>query len=271
MRRTSISLAVAVTAIIAGPGAVSAPAAAPEHHVGLITGAHAGLNMSQSNNWSGYNKGVLETRKTYQEISGTWVVPTATQAHSGQAEFSSTWVGIGGGCLNTSCLATDNTLIQAGTEQDVDASGHASYSAWWEIIPAPSITVSLPVSAGQRVHVDVNQTLPGVWKISINNLSTGGWFTKTVPYASTHATAEWILETPLLIGTNAGFSAMPKLSTVVFDPGTLNKGAPDLQAAEAIQLVGTNGQVVATPSAPDSDRDGFADCTFATSCATNAS
>lgn len=36
------------------------------------------------------------------------------------------------------------------------------------------------------------------------NVTRGQTFTTTVPYASTHATAEWIEETPLLIGTNAG-------------------------------------------------------------------
>jgi hypothetical protein len=117
----------------------------------------------------------------------------------------------------------------------------------------------------------VAQKLPDVWVITIRNLSTGGVFTKTMPYSSSHATAEWILETPLLIGTGAGLSAMPRLSTVVFDPGTANNASPNLQPADAIQLVDPNGTVLATPSAPDSDRDGFADCAHATSCATNAS
>src|SRR5207245_497655 len=107
--------------------------------------------------------------------------------------------------------------------QDVDSGGRASYWAWWEIIPLPSTRVSLPVSAGQRVHVDVAEGLPEVWKITITNQSTGGVFTKTIPYPSSHATAEFILETPLLIGGGgAGISAMPRLSTVVFDPGTVN-------------------------------------------------
>jgi len=40
--------------------------------------------------------------------------------------------------------------------------------------------------------------------ITLKDLTTGQSFSTTVPYTSTHTTAEWIEETPLLIGTNAG-------------------------------------------------------------------
>src|SRR5258708_21876121 len=51
--------------------------------------------------------------------SGDWTVPTVTQHRAGKAESSSDWIGIGGGCVDASCKATDDTLIQTGTEQDV--------------------------------------------------------------------------------------------------------------------------------------------------------
>ena len=51
---------------------------------------------------------------------GTWTVPTATQHTAGQAEASSDWIGIGGGCIDAGCTASDSTLIQTGTEQDVE-------------------------------------------------------------------------------------------------------------------------------------------------------
>jgi hypothetical protein len=53
---------------------------------------------------------------------------------------------------------------------------------------------------------------------------------------------------------------------VTFDPGTTNGGNPQLVSSEEIQLVDFNGKILATPSAPDSDRDGFNDCTYATGC-----
>jgi hypothetical protein len=247
-------------------GAQAAGGTVSHRTVGLIRGAHLGLNMSQSNNWSGYNKGVLETGTPFQSISGSWVVPTASAHKKGEDEYSSSWVGIGGGCLDTSCLATDNTLIQAGTEQDVAADGTASYSTWYELIPAPSISTPLAVHPGDTVKVDIGQAVPEVWNITITDVTTGQNFTTTVPYPSTYGTAEWVEETPLLLGTNAGFSAMPNLGTVQFSGATVNGANAGLQSAEAIQLVDPNGQVLATPSAPNSTRDGFSDCTYSSSC-----
>ena len=52
-------------------------------------------------------------------------MPTATQHTAGQAEASSDWIGIGGGCVDAGCTVTDSTLIQTGTEQDVSATGAA--------------------------------------------------------------------------------------------------------------------------------------------------
>jgi hypothetical protein len=39
-----------------------------------------------------------------------------------------------------------------------------------------------------------------------------------------------------------------------------------LKASEEIQLVDLNHNVIATPSAPDPDADGFNVCTYAASC-----
>src|SRR5436309_6910450 len=128
-----------------------------------LTHAHRPLiavGANQSNNWSGYNQGTLEKSGTmFHQVSGDWTVPTATAHKSGEAEYSATWVGIGGGCVDALCITTDNTLIQAGTEQDVN-SGLAPYSAWWEVIPGPAITISnMAVRAGDHMHVDIRETL----------------------------------------------------------------------------------------------------------------
>jgi len=252
---------------LAGAMAAATPTAAAEHRsVGTVKGAHLGLNMTQSSNWSGYNKGVLETGTPVSSITGQWVVPTATQHTKGQDEYSSSWIGIGGGCLDTSCLATDSTLIQAGTEQDVAANGTPSYSTWFELIPAPSISTPLAVKAGDVVAAAITSTVPGVWTISLNNKTTGQSWSQTVPYSSTEATAEWIEETPLLIGTDAGFSALPNLGTVTFSGATVNGANAALNPAEAMQLVDANGNPIATPSAPNATADGFNDCTWSSRC-----
>jgi len=231
------------------------------------------IGANQSNNWSGYNQGMLEKNVQFHQVSGTWAVPAASQHKAGEAEYSASWVGIGGGCVNAGCTVGDATLIQAGTSQNVDSSGTASYDAWYELIPAPSITVSLAVKAGDQVHVDIREGTPEVWTILIQNTTTGQSFSTTVPYASSYATAEWVEETPVVIDNsgNASVGPMPNLSTVKFDSGLANNVNPNLVSSEAIQLVDFNSQVLATPSAPDSDADGFNDCTYATSCASFAS
>ena len=271
MRARRIVLAATTVSVATAAAAFAAPQSAAtdlaHRSVGVVRGAHVGFAMTQSSNWSGYNKGVLENGTPFSSITGQWVVPTATQHVKGQDEYSSSWIGIGGGCLDTSCLATDSTLIQTGTEQDVAADGSASYSTWYELIPAPSINTPLAVKPGDVVAAAITSTVPGVWSISLTNKTTNQSWSTTVPYSSTESTAEWIEETPLLIGTDGtGLSALPNLGTVTFSGATVNGQNAALNPAEAMQLVDSNGNPIATPSAPNSTLDGFNDCTWATSC-----
>ncbi|HET7529403.1 MAG TPA: G1 family glutamic endopeptidase [Mycobacteriales bacterium] len=269
MRPTS--LAAAGAAGLALALAATVPATAASDHgrsIGLVRGAHASLNASESSNWSGYNKGILDNSGGFHSITGQWTVPTATQHTRGQDEYSSSWIGIGGGCLDTSCSATDSTLIQAGTEQDVAADGTASYSTWYELIPAPSISTPLAVKAGDVVSAAISESVPEVWTISLKNVTTGKSWSTTVPYSSSYATAEWIEETPLTFGTSgAGLSSLPNLGTVHFDLATVNGGNAALDPAEEMVLTDSNGSPIATPSAPDAEADGFNDCTWSTTCA----
>jgi len=180
------------------------------------------VGANKSNNWSGYNQGTLEKGGTqFSSVDGTWTVPTARQHKAGEAEFSASWVGIGGGCVDASCSVTDATLIQ-----------------------------------------------PGLWSIDVQNQTTGQTFNQTTPYTSTHATAEWIEETPVVIDNSGTVTVgpLPALSTVGFDQSQTNGKPAGLVASEQMQLIDANGAPLATPSAPDPDADGFNVCSFALSC-----
>jgi hypothetical protein len=270
MRVTTALLAVAAAAL--APAASAGATPAPSAH-GQVIQIRAHTN--QSSNWFGYNQGSLELGgKQFNAITGDWTVPAATQHTPGQEEFSSDWIGIGGGCVDAACTVGDSTLIQTGTEQDVDAAGNPSYGAWWEIIPGPSISITnMTVAAGDRMHASIAEVVPGsnVWTIVLQDVTRNETFSQTVPYSSTHLTAEWIEETPLLIGTNAGFAALPNLATPAFNLATVNGQPANLQATEEIQLIDSNGRVIGSPSAPDPTHDGFNACTWATSCAAPAS
>jgi peptidase A4-like protein len=261
------SLLASATALIAG-GTLAASAGAATAHGQLIQP----VNANQSINWFGYNQGSLEQGgKLFSSIAGDWKVPTATVHTKGQDEFSSDWIGIGGGCVDAGCTVGDSTLIQTGTEQDVDSSGNASYSAWWELIPAPSLTITnMTIAPGDHMHASIAETLVGsnLWTITLQDVTRNETFSTTVPYTSTHLTAEWIEETPLVIDTSgSGFAALPKLSNVPFDLATTNGASANLKPSEEIQLVDANsGAVIGDPSAPDKDTDGFAACAWATTC-----
>src|SRR3954469_20549281 len=275
LHRGRVALGTALVSV-ALCGALAAQAsAAPGSHGAIVHLVKPGprANANSSNNWFGYNQGTLEQGgKQFNSIAGEWAGPAAPRHGSGARgsgdESSSDWIGIGGGCIDAGCTVGDNTLIQTGTEQDV-SSGSASYGAWWELIPGPSIAITnMTIQPGDHMHADISEVVAGanVWKITLQNVTRGQTFTTTVPYSSTHATAEWIEETPLLIGTNAGLAALPNLSTVPFTGAKVNGAAANLQASEKILLTDSAGSVIGTPSDPTGTRDGFSACAWATSC-----
>jgi hypothetical protein len=260
-------VAVCLVALGCFAGSAFAKPALKSHGQVLKLKQHA----NQSSNWFGYNQGTLEKSGTlFNSITGDWTVPSATQHTSGQAESSSDWIGIGGGCVDAGCTVGDSTLIQTGTEQDVDATGKASYSAWWEVIPGPSIAISnFAVSPGDHMHSSISEAVPNsnVWNITLQDVTKGKSFSTTVPYSSTHATAEWIEETPTLIGTGGvGLAALPNLSNPAFNSATVNGANAGLKSSEEIQLIDSNGNVIGTPSAPNASANGFSVCTWASSC-----
>ena len=118
------------------------------------------------------------------------------------------------------------------------------------------------------MHASLAEAVPNsnVWTITLENVTRGETYTTTVPYSSTHATAEWIEETPLLIGTNAGFASLPNLTNPAWASATVNGASPGLKASEAMDLIDSNGNVIGAPSAPNSTGNGFNECTWASTC-----
>jgi hypothetical protein len=264
-------LVVVLSISLASCALATASASAASSHGQLLRLAPHGLqlNTNSSSNWFGYNQGTLEQgSKLFNSITGDWTVPTATQHTAGQAENSSDWIGIGGGCVDAGCTATDNTLIQTGTEQDVDATGAASYSAWYELVPAPSLNVTMTVAPGDHMHASIAEAVAGsnVWNITLQDVTRGETFNTTVPYSSTHATAQWIEETPLLIGTDAGFPSLPNLSNPAWTSATTNGASAGLKASEEMDLIDSGRNVIGAPSAPNAAANGFNECTWASTC-----
>jgi peptidase A4-like protein len=252
---SAVAVSLAIFPAAAGPGA------GPSVHPGPIVS----LGAMQSSNWAGHSLSYLSNgRKFFTQVSGRWTVPTATQHTSGTAEYSVNWVGIGGGCVDSTCLVVDPTLIQAGTGQYVDAGGQRRYFGWWEVIPGPILEIAnFVVRPGDTVSADIRQAGgPILWKITLVNETTGQTFTTSTPYASARLTAEWIEERPSVGGLPA---PLPNLSNPRFNDSRANNVAARLSVATEI-LMDDGTTRLATPSSPDPDNDGFNVCTYSTSC-----
>lgn len=196
-----------------------------------------------SSNWSGY----VANGGTYTSVTGTWVVPQVGSTTTGA---DATWVGIGG--------VTGTDLIQAGTQATVTGDGSVTYSAWTEILPDFSRTTPLQVTAGDNVTVTITEQTNGVWLIVMVNNTTSDSYEKTLRYASSRSSAEWVQEAP---STSRGIVPLSDFGTVRFIAGSavrdgVNMGLSAL-GATPVAMVNRAGQAIALPSTLGADGSSF--------------
>jgi hypothetical protein len=171
---------------IAGANAVVAATA-----LGVPT---AGIDVSS--NWSGYavtgvgsTATVASTSMTFADVTGTWTQPAAT-CTPGQSTSAAIWVGLGGYTVGS------NALEQAGTSADCSSSGRASYYAWYELVPATSVTLKLKIFPGDVVTATVLIKDTDVL-VQVKNRTRHTFFTKHLKMGAPDLTsAEWIAEAP---------------------------------------------------------------------------
>jgi len=258
-------------------------------------------NEVETSNWSGYAVANFSTGEAYTAAQASWTVPkvsyetpppvchtiefrgftrqVCTSANA-EAEYSSSWVGIGGYCENAGCTAADNTLIQLGTEHDVSSRGATQYYAWVEMLPNYPIVISSPttypncnslscaykVAPGDAITASLtcqsNCGNPGqtqTWNLTMRNATQKWTFSTTVSYASTLLSAVWIEEAP---ASSAGTLPLADFGATTFNP-TVNAGSPPnfpANLGDAILLVDPYGETSA-PSLPESPNlDAFTTC-----------
>jgi hypothetical protein len=191
-----------------------------------------------SSNWSGY----VKRSTTFTSVSGQWTVPSVSTSSSG---FSAIWVGVGG--------VSENELIQVGTEQD-SLYGRAYYNAWWEILPAPAVEITaFRVRPGDHITATVSRVSGSTWRITIVDVGHGS-FSITRTFHGDGSSAEWIVEAPV-VGRH--IAQLARFSQITFDHLKANGRNPLLTSSQSGALY-QGGVRVATPSVPDSERDGFA-------------
>ncbi len=208
----------------------------------------------QSTNWSGVAD--TSSKSHFTSVAATWQVPAVQRAPGARAvdTYSSTWVGIGGDVGN------DNTLIQAGTEQDVSSSGFASYGAWYEMLPAASVAINKPVAAGDTVSVSIVETnaFTQSWTISVADTTQNWTFSQVFKYKSSTSSAEWIEEAPTVgftQSTMADFQSVTFSQVQVDGQSTL---APSGVTASRIDYVNGSNTVLAYPEGYDVAHNSFA-------------
>jgi hypothetical protein len=203
-----------------------------------------------SANWSGYAQSAPVG--TFKSVTDTWRVPTV-HVTSGD-RYASDWVGIGG--------YSSNDLVQAGTEAD-SKGGRAKYDAWTEVLPASEEVLKLTIHAGDVITATVALS-GGVWTMTVTDVTTGKTASRSAANSSKESSVEAIHERPEVGGELANLTAT---SDVTFDPGSYGTGAtpshPLLVTAlkaklHRIVMVNNAGTaIIAYPSLPDADHDGF--------------
>jgi hypothetical protein len=145
-------------------------------------------DTSTSSNWAGY--AVHRSGVHFTRVSAAWRQPKLTCAAPDQT-YSAMWVGIGGYSQNS------NALEQIGTEADCNSRGGTVSTAWYELVPAPSVPIHMTVRPGDVMSATVTLGAHRIVRVTLNDYTRHTTFTRRLHAASIDDTAaEWILEAP---------------------------------------------------------------------------
>ena len=238
-------------ALALGAGAAHAASTTALRHAAF---APADVVSQTSSNWAGYavtDNGVAAqtggTPTTFSNVSGSWTQPAATCSRGSGASYAAFWVGLGGFADGSQALE------QTGTEADCTTAGKATYSVWYELVPAAPVTVKLKVAPGDSISASVGVTGQTV-SIRIANATRNTVFTKTLTMTSPSpdlTSAEWIAEAPSNCGSYGGCRPLPlaNFGTATFTSATATGnghtgtiGDP-AWSATAVSLQGTSGDL----------------------------
>lgn len=159
-------------------------------------------NYVASPNWSGYEEDNGAGVANQTSVSGTFTIPSLYQGDP-SGSWAAQWVGIDG------YLNGNTNLIQAGLFETPTSPTTFGYYPWWEILPAAATDVSPSFPSmvpGDTVTITINQVSGTSWNITIDDVTQAESFTTTQTYnpgGATETSAEWIVEAPLVNGTEA--------------------------------------------------------------------
>jgi hypothetical protein len=179
-----------------------AAAVIPFFGLGAVrAGAAPAQQPAISSNWAGYAISASDltlvpdpnatplTPAIFTDVTGSWVEPRAS-CRTGASSSAAFWVGLGG------ADSSSQTLEQIGTEIDCASDGTQRHSAWWEVVPSPSVPIRMTVAPGDRMTAAVLVTGTRV-TLQITDNTRHRRFTKNVTLDTPDlSSAEWIAESP---------------------------------------------------------------------------
>jgi Peptidase A4 family len=209
----SVSLVVALTVVGAGLAAGTAAAAIRPGGMARLVGS-----AEISTNWAGYATAASPSRP-YASVTGRWVQPAATC--DGATTYSAFWIGLGG--FSRGSFAVEQT----GTQANCTFGAVTSYTAWYELFPAPPVNLKLLVRPGDLMSATVGVVKHAV-SIRLKNVTTDKAFTKKLKMRRPDLTsAEWIAEAPTGCDYTGSCSTLPltNFGTVDFSHGSASTRA----------------------------------------------
>jgi len=180
VRRALATLSITLGAAVAVAAAVAAPTAGIDVSSNLSGYAVTGVGSTAT---------VASTSMSFSDVTGTWTQPAAT-CTPGQSTSAAIWVGLGGYTVGS------NSLEQTGTSADCNSAGKATYYAWYELVPAASVTLKLKIFPGDKITSTVLINGTDVL-VQVKNRTRHTFFSKHLQMATPDlSSAEWIAEAP---------------------------------------------------------------------------
>jgi Peptidase A4 family len=136
--------------------------------------------------WAGYV--VRVGNRSFSHITASWTQPRVVCNRPGSS--AAFWIGLGG------ARAGSKSLEQIGTSADCSDRAAVSYSAWYQLFPAPPVELPLSVESGDQLRAEVSVS-GGIVELSLRNDSRGTSFSTEIWMRAPEVdSAEWIVEAP---------------------------------------------------------------------------
>ena len=210
--------------------------------VALASAPAALADTTQSTNWAGY--AAHGSGASFRAVRGSWIEPRAS-CTPGPPTYSSYWVGIGG------YSETSQDLDQIGTEVDCTGSGRVNSSAWYELVPSPSVPLRIPAKPGDAMQASVSVNGNAV-TVTLSDLTRGQRFHKTIHTSALDlSSAEWIVEAPSECVSASSCETLPLAN---FGTAMFNSASVQSSTGRYAGITGPAWQTTKINLRPDSRR-----------------